>query len=279
MQLESFLRREKQVSRRTLSKCKRLGAITCGGKSIRTIDRVSPGDVIVLELPEEQGTAAPNPALRVPVLYESEHILVYNKPPEMPCHPSHGHYTNTLANAFAAAYPGTPFRCVNRLDRNTSGACIVAKSAYGAGFIQQAAEKGYIAAVTGRLTEGGTVDAPIARERDSVILRCVREDGKPSITHFTPLLWNEKYTLLEFRLETGRTHQIRVHMAYIGHPLAGDDLYGTETQDISRHALHCAWVHFPEPETGNAVTVSAPLPEDMRALFPGSYCFPAQNMI
>ncbi|MGN0592621.1 MAG: RluA family pseudouridine synthase [Ruminococcus sp.] len=265
MQLEAFLRREKQVSHRMLVRCKRQGHITRNGSPIRTIDLVFPGDEILLELPETEGTAVPNPALKVPILYKSPHILVYNKPPDMPCHPSHGHYT---ANVFAASHPNTPFRCINRLDRNTSGACIAARTAYGASFIQQKAEKTYLAAVTGILTESGTICAPIGRASDSVIRRCVCRDGKPALTHYTPLYGNEQYTLVQFRLETGRTHQIRVHMAYIGHPLAGDDLYGQPSEGISRHGLHCSAVRFPEPETGASVTISAPLPRDIAALFP-----------
>lgn len=274
MKLEDFLRREMQVSRRLLSKCKRMGTMTCNGSPVRTIDMVSPGDVIVLTLPEEEKGALPNPDLKVPVLYESRHIIVYNKPPDMPCHQSQGHYTDTLGNAFAVRFPDIPFRCINRLDRNTSGACIAAKTAYGAGFLQQHTEKCYIAAVTGSITECGTVDAPIAREQESVILRCIRSDGKPSVTHYKPLCKNEKYTLVQFRLETGRTHQIRVHMAHIGHPLAGDDLYGTPCEEICRHALHCAEVRFPEPETGEIAAVTAPIPDDMAALFPDmDFCF------
>lgn len=276
MKLEAFLRHEQQVSRRLLSKCKRLGTITCNGSPIRTIDMVFHGDVVILTLPEEEKGALPNPQLNVPVLYESEHIIVYSKPPEMPCHPSQGHYTDTLANAFAAQFPGVSFRCINRLDRNTSGTCIAAKTAYGAGFIQQHTEKCYIAAVTGCISEPGTVRAPIARMPGSVILRCVHPDGKAAVTHYKPLFGNGNHTLVQFRLETGRTHQIRVHMAHIGHPLAGDDLYGSPSEEIARHALHCAAVRFPEPETGETTAVYAPLPEDIAALFPGmNSCCPA----
>jgi 23S rRNA pseudouridine1911/1915/1917 synthase len=267
MRLERFLRHEAQLSRRTLIRCKQSGSITCNGMPIRTIDPIHDGDVIVLEVPEtSEGTVAPNPALCVPILYESTHLLVYQKPPYMPCHPSHGHYMDTLGNAFAARYPETPFRCINRLDRNTSGVCLVAKTAYGAHFVQGKTEKSYLAAVVGEIHHSGTVCAPIARQEDSVILRCVRADGKPAVTHFAPLMVRENQTLLRLVLETGRTHQIRVHMAQIGHPLIGDDLYGMPSEQIARHALHCKRISFPEPECDDVVTVTAPLPQDMQRI-------------
>ena len=119
--------------------------------------------------------------------------------------------------------------------------------------------------VEGVTPEEGTVDAPIARQQESVILRCVREDGQPSVTHFRRISGNERYSLLRFRLETGRTHQIRVHMAHIGHPLAGDDLYGGSRADINRQALHCCQISFTDPKLGNVTAVS-PLPEDIAVL-------------
>lgn len=268
MKLEMFLRREKQVSRRFLAKCKYHGSITRDGSQIRTIDTVYPGDVVTLSFPSARCTALPNPSLKVQVLYRSEHIIVYNKPPFMPCHQSYTHYTDTLANYFASKFPDIPFRCVTRLDRNTSGVCIVALTAYGAGFIQNKIKKHYLAAVDGKITESGTIDAPIARKDGTIMLRCVSESGKSAITHYIPICSNEKYTLVKLIPETGRTHQLRVHMAYIGHSLAGDELYGNISADISRHALHCASAEFPEPESGKIITVNAPLPEDIEVLFP-----------
>lgn len=218
--------------------------------------------------PDAEGTALPNSSLSVPVLYKGQHIIVYNKPPFMPCHQSHGHYTDTLANAFAAEFTGLPFRCITRLDRNTSGVCIAALTAYGAGFMQGRIKKSYISVVTGEIRECGVIDAPIARKEDSVMLRCVSDSGKPALTRYIPICSNGKYTLIKLMPETGRTHQLRVHMAYIGHALAGDELYGKTSPDISRHALHCNAAEFPEPESGKIITVNAPLPDDMKALFP-----------
>lgn len=267
MKLEIFLRRDMQVSRRLLAKCKYQGEILRNGSHVRTVDMVFPDDEIVLISPDAQGTALPNDSLRVPVLYRGEHIIVYNKPPFMPCHQSHGHYTDTLANAFAAEFGDVPFRCITRLDRNTSGVCIAALTPYGAGFVQGRIKKCYIAAAEGEIKEGGIIDAPIARKENSVMLRCVSESGKPALTRYMPIYSNGKYTLTRLLPETGRTHQLRVHMAYIGHALAGDELYGRAGEGISRHALHCISAEFPEPETGKMIKAEAPMPQDMRALF------------
>lgn len=268
MKLEEFLRREKQVSRRLLAKCKYHGSITCGGKNIRTVDTIHPGETVVLAYPTNECTAVPNPELKVSVLYRSRDIIVYDKPPFMPSHQSQGHYTDTLANAFANDYPQIPFRCLTRLDRNTSGVCAAALTAYGAGFLQGRIEKLYFGAVTGVLTGKGEVNAPIARVSDSVILRCVSGTGKSAVSLYERVLGNERYTLVRLTPVTGRTHQLRVHMAHMGYPLAGDDLYGEESEDIGRHALHCCALRFPCPETGECITVRSSLPEDIAALFP-----------
>lgn len=269
MKLEEFLRRNMQVSRRLLARCKYQGSIMRNGVHIRTVDTIFPGDEIVLTCPDASGRVQPNPSLDVPVIYRSEHLIVYNKPPFMPCHQSHGHYTDTLANAFAAEYPNLPFRCITRLDRNTSGVCIAALTPYGAGFIKDKIKKRYLAVAAGIIKNSGTVDKPVARRENSVMLRCVKDSGKPALTHYIPLFSNEKYTLVKLIPETGRTHQLRVHMAYIGHSLAGDELYGEETPDISRHALHCGYAEFTEPGTGERISLNVPMPEDMKRLIPG----------
>lgn len=267
MKLENFLRHDMQVSRRLLAKCKYQGSILRNGTHIRTVDTVYPGDEIVLISPDAESRVKANLSLNVPVLYRGEHLIVYDKPPFMPCHQSHGHYTDTLANAFAAEFTEMPFRCITRLDRNTSGACIAALSVYGAGFVQGKIRKSYIAAVTGIITGNGIIDAPIERKDNSVMLREVRADGKSAVTRYEPIYCNGKYTLVCLYPETGRTHQLRVHMAYIGHPLAGDELYGGDLSDISRHALHCNKVEFEEPESGRVITVKSELPGDIKALF------------
>ena len=263
--VEKFLMRQSGVSRRLLTRLKRQeNGITCNGAHVRTVDLVQPGSRVVLKT-QDDSFLEPNPLLSVPVAFESENVIVFDKPPGMPVHPSIKHRSDTLGNFFASQCPGLTFRAVNRLDRDTSGLCIIAKNAHAANILQGRCEKVYTAVVEGVTPEEGTVSAPIARQQESVILRCVREDGQPSVTHFRRIACNDRYSLLRFRLETGRTHQIRVHMAHIGHPLAGDELYGGSRTDISRQALHCCQLTFDDPKLGTITAVS-PLPEDIAAL-------------
>ncbi|MDD7516994.1 RluA family pseudouridine synthase [Ruminococcus flavefaciens] len=265
--LENFLVGKKGVSKRLLTKLKRQeGGITRNGVTIRSIDMVSAGDVIVLTL-EDDSFLEPNGSLNVPVAFENDSLVVFNKPSGMPVHPSIRHQGDTLGNYFAYRYPELTFRSVNRLDRDTSGLCIIAKDALAAKLLQGNCKKVYYAAVHGEIPEKGTIDAPIARERESIILRCVREDGQRAVTHYKRLKMNDKYSLAEIDLETGRTHQIRVHFAHIGAPLAGDDLYGGLRNDISRQALHCGRLSFNDPLSGEPITVDSELPEDIKALF------------
>ena len=265
--LEKFLTGQKGVSRRLLTRLKRQsGGITRNGELVRSIDEVRQGDVIVLHL-EDDSFLEPNSSLNVPVAFENESLVVFDKPSGMPVHPSIRHQGDTLGNWFAHLYPELTFRSVNRLDRDTSGLCVIAKDALAAKLLQGSCKKVYYAAVHGVIPESGTIDAPIARERESIILRCVREDGQRAVTHYKRLKCSGKYSLAEIDLETGRTHQIRVHFAHIGAPLAGDDLYGRLREDIGRQALHCGRMTFGDPLTGERITVTSELPEDILSLF------------
>lgn len=265
--LEKFLTGQKGMSRRLLTRLKRReGGITRNGQLIRSIDEVSRGDVIVLSL-EDESFLEPNGSLRVPIAFENESLVVFDKAGGMPVHPSIRHQGDTLGNYFAYLYPELTFRSVNRLDRDTSGLCVIAKDAFAAKLLQGSCKKVYYAAVHGIIPESGTIDAPIARERESIILRCVREDGQRAVTHYKRLKCNEKYSLAEIDLETGRTHQIRVHFSHIGAPLAGDDLYGGLRDNIGRQALHCGRITFTDPLTHEHITVSSELPGDIKALF------------
>ncbi|MBQ6181013.1 MAG: RluA family pseudouridine synthase [Ruminococcus sp.] len=229
------------------------------------MDTVYDGDEIVLRF-EDTSLLEPNPELDVPVAYESGSVVVFDKPAGMPVHPSIKHQGDTLGNFFAARYPELTFRPINRLDRDTSGLCAVAKDAFAAKLLQGNIDKVYYAAVHGVTDESGTIDAPIARERESIILRCVREDGQPAVTHFRRIAFNGRYSLEEIILETGRTHQIRVHFSSKGHPLAGDDMYGGSREDIGRQALHCGKLMFREPLTDEAVAVASELPREILSL-------------
>ncbi|WP_124099962.1 RluA family pseudouridine synthase [Ruminococcus sp. Marseille-P6503] len=250
------------VSRRLITTLKRIdGGITRSERTVRTVDRVSAGDEILLK-ERDLKTLEPNFSLSVPALYEDECLIVFDKPPFMPVHPSVKHQGDTLGNFFAARFPEVSFRPVNRLDRDTSGCVICAKSRYSAAKLQKSFEKTYYAVCCGHPPTEGRIDAPIARERASIIKRIVSPDGQPAVTNYRIAARNEKYSLAEIHLETGRTHQIRVHFSHIGFPLAGDDLYGGSREDYSRQALHCSSVSFIHPETGLRVSVSSPLPEN-----------------
>ncbi|MDD2956145.1 MAG: RluA family pseudouridine synthase [Oscillospiraceae bacterium] len=268
VRLDTYLRRQGVSSRmlRTL-KHSPLG-IQLNGAHARTIDLVRDGDRITLAPPPAQLEYEPC-SLPVEVLWEDDEAVVFNKPADMPCHPSKGHMNDTLANVFAAlcAQQGVqaPFRGVYRLDKNTTGVLVAAKTQYAAGQLMHSTRKTYLAIVCGVMRqELGTVDIPIVQPDPDMTLRAVGPKGQEAVTHYEVLARGERYTLVRLRLETGRTHQIRVHMSYIGHPLAGDEWYGGDMGLMTRHALHCEQVTFPHPRSGEPVTVVAKLPEDMR---------------
>jgi 23S rRNA pseudouridine1911/1915/1917 synthase len=197
----------------------------------------------------------------------------------MPTHPSHGHTDDTLANAVAYINKerNTPakFRPIGRLDRNTSGLSLIARHSISSSFLYYARQKGllhkkYIAILCGRIESDGhfhTVSTYMKREEDSVILRCVGESEEegayPAVTHWRLLFSCDEISIVEAIPETGRTHQLRVHFAHIGHPILGDDIYGTPSEHISRHALHAAFLSIPMPYTTEQISFTAPLPNDM----------------
>ena len=246
--------------------------ILLNGIHARTVDPIKPGDVLTCNLYDtESDNVVPKP-MPLDIMYEDEDILIINKPPHLPVHPSPGHVADTLANGVMAHYRESGeahmFRAVNRLDGDTSGVMCIAKNSYAhARLIDEMAEgelrREYEAIVEGEISEGGTIDAPIARV--DFIKRAVRADGQRAVTHYEPIDHLGKYTLVRLRLETGRTHQIRVHMSYIGHPLLGDWLYGIENKALfPRHALHSAYLRLVQPVTGRVMEFVPPMAEDMR---------------
>lgn len=260
--LQNFLR-YKGVSARLLKKLKRQeNGITRNGVLIRSVDIVKNGDVISLNTDDDR-FLEPNSELNVTVAYENEYVVIFDKPAQMPVHPSIKHQGDTLGNYFAYLYPDLTFRPINRLDRNTSGLCAVAKNPHSANMLQGNIKKTYYAVVCGQPEQSGTINAPIARENESIIVRTVRADGKPSVTHYKIIAQNEKYSLVEIHLETGRTHQIRVHFSYIGYPLAGDELYGGSLEDIQNHALHCGKLEFKDIFNGETIEVQSDIREEM----------------
>ena len=222
---------------------------------IRTVDRVTCGGIIEINIYEKVSEKIVPNDIPIEILYEDEDVLVVNKPSDMPTHPSAGHTENTMANAVMAHYQKNGethiFRAINRLDKDTSGIMCIAKNSYANAKLCKQIKDGtlkrkYRAIAMGDICQDGTVDAPILRE--SFIKRCVHPDGQRAVTHYKVIKHNEKYTLLELSLETGRTHQIRVHMAYIGHPLLGDWLYGESgDSEFIGQALHSSYLEFIHP--------------------------------
>ena len=247
------------------------GGFFCGGASVHTDYIVHPGQTVRFALPPEQQTDVVPQDIPLHIAYEDDFAAVLDKPAGIAVHPTLNYPDGTLANGWLH-YLQTQgrsgvFRPVNRLDKNTSGLVLCAQNAFAAPALAATAQKTYLAVAAGRLPQShGYIAAPIGRQGDSIIGRCVTPNGKYSLTEYTVLAENDRCTLAACRLHTGRTHQIRVHMAYIGHPLAGDSLYGGSVQDIARQALHCAVMRFQNPYTHAPVRVQSALPPDMAAL-------------
>lgn len=281
--VKQILKRRMGFSSRLLRRLKTEGKVMRNGLEVRLFADVIEGDVIQVDLPEEKCSFIPQD-IPIESVYEDEDLLVINKQPGVVVHPTKGHPTGTIANGLMRymEFTGRPFkiRFVNRLDRDTSGLLIIAKNSHCQNFMmkqmqQDKVEKTYLAVVHGVIREeNATIDLPIGRPDPDDVRRWVMEDGYPSVTHYSvmerfimPEAEAGGYTLVKLRLETGRTHQIRVHMAYTGYPLVGDTLYGHEDSDlISRQALHAASLSFFQPVSGDKITCEADLPEDMRIL-------------
>ncbi len=255
-------------------------SILKNGSPVYTTYRLDEGDSLTVTLPEEHGSENIVPVpMDLDIRYEDRDLLVVNKAAGVPIHPSQGNHDNTLANGIAW-YLGekgeaAAYRAINRLDRDTTGLLILARHALSACMLSEmvrthAIRRCYLAAASGLVPPEGVIDAPIARTCDSTIERCVDfERGDSARTHYRTLYYNRDTdcSLVELRLETGRTHQIRVHMKHIGHPLPGDFLYNPDYRLIGRQALHSWQLDFIHPIKKEPLHFEAPLPEDMRRLF------------
>ena len=258
--VKDFLRKHCFVSSRTLAKLKRTDmGITCNGEHIRSIDILHAGDMVELSFPKDNMYIEPVD-LSVETVYEDSQVIIFNKQPYMPVHPVKDYRLNTLANhtAFHAISMGENyiFRVVNRLDKDTSGLVLAAKNAYAAAFLKNHTDKLYIALCEGRIEGSGTIDEPLRLKEGHGIQREIGEGGVRAVTHYTAVKnYGDEYTLLEIRLETGRTHQIRAHFSCMGYPLAGDDMYGGSREKFPRQCLHCAEICFIHPESGKKIEV------------------------
>ena len=267
--VQTFLRKGHGFSSRMVVRLKyKENGITVNGERRRSIDRLKAGEELVLVLPEDT-IRVEQADIPLAVVYEDDTLMVVDKPPYLAVHPSAFKPEPTLANIVVGYYAkhgqSHAFRPTNRLDRNTSGLLLTAKNAHVAYALAHKVEKTYLAIVLGRLEGEGVIDQPIRIKEGSCITREVGEGGKESRTHYKALATDGEITLVRLWLETGRTHQIRVHMSWLGFPLAGDTMYGTDETVLPRHALHCTEMAFTHPLTGERVELHSPLPSDMKA--------------
>ncbi len=266
--VQTFLRQGHGFSWRMVVRLKHTeNGITVNGRLRRSIDRVNAGEQLVLRLPED-AIRVEEADIPLNVVYEDDSLLVVDKPPYLAVHPSAFKPEPTLANAVVGYYAkqgqSHAFRPTNRLDRNTSGLLLTAKNAHVAYALAHKVDKTYLAIVLGKLEGEGVIDQPIRVKDGCTITREVGEGGKESRTHYKVLATDGEITLVRLWLETGRTHQIRVHMSWLGFPLVGDTMYGTDETILPRHALHCAEMAFTHPLTGERVRLHSPLPPDMK---------------
>ncbi|MBR0507485.1 MAG: RluA family pseudouridine synthase [Clostridia bacterium] len=278
--IDSFLAENTAFTRSKLQGLIKSGAVEKNGKTVKPNAEVKAGDVIRLSVSPENGASAPEPEdIPLDVVYEDEDLAVINKPKGIVVHPAPGNSSGTLVNALlyrfgtlsgtgGDARPGI----VHRIDKMTSGLLVVAKNdaaheALAKQFALHTAHREYLCLVHGNLKEDdGTIDAPIGRHRTDRKRMAVVDDGRRAVTHWHVLQRFGTATLLDVRLETGRTHQIRVHMAYIKHPIIGDEVYGSGVSNlgIAGQALHGYRLTFVHPRNGETMTFTAPLPDEFR---------------
>ena len=276
--VKGILRGSLQLSYTLLKSLKwRENAILLNGQSVHVNAIVHAGDVVSVALSERtprEDLYCAN-AAKPDIVYEDDDLLVLNKPAGIAMHPKSGDASASSLAAMLTSYlgEGSVPHFVSRLDKGTSGLLIAAKNGYVHDRLRRALHSSdlrreYRAVAVGRVEPPcGVIDAPIGLAEGSIIRRCVRADGLPSLTEYETLQVNDRFTLLRLRPQTGRTHQLRVHMAYLGHPLAGDWLYGTEDKTlIARPALHSYELLFTQPVTGLELHFTAPIPQDMQRL-------------
>lgn len=276
LKIKDLLIDELNFSVRSISKMKRDKNIYKNGQPAKPTSMAKPGDIIEIEINEEKA-GFEGQDLGIAIVYEDQDLIVADKPPFMVVHPTKSHFDGTLANAITYHIgrigEDCRIRFVNRLDMNTSGLVAIAKNSYAHHKLsldmgQDRVHKEYLAIVEGIISQdSGTLDFPIYRETEDSISRVVDPRGQRSITHYRVLQRLEGASLVSLRLETGRTHQIRVHLSHIGHPIMGDDLYGRpDSSLIDRQALHAYKLIFDQPRLGDRIELKSSLPKDMVGL-------------
>lgn len=267
MAIRDYLR-DFGVSSALLTKLKRTeNGITLNGEFAKAITILKQNDILKISIADSGKMPTPNYCPDVSAVYDDEDIIVLNKPAFMPVHESRNHRGDTLANAYAyLAKINTAFRAVYRLDRDTSGLVLIAKNELAAAKLAGKIDKEYYAVCSGEIEGSGTIDLPIRRVEQSIITRGVFPDGERAVTHYESVKIINSNTLLKIKLETGRTHQIRVHLAHLGHALVGDTLYGEPSPIIDRQALHCKTITFTHPITNEIITLDSDFPDDFKGL-------------
>ena len=272
--LKQILLKDMGISLRLLYSLKKDKQIFVNKKFYKMHELVNIGDIIEINLPDEANEYDAED-MDIKLLYEDADLMVVEKEPFVVVHPTKGHQSGTLANGLIKLFKdksiNSKIRFVNRLDRDTSGILIVAKNSYCHSILTKddamhEMEKKYYAVVGGHLEkESGVIDLPIDKSEDG-IRRMVSEKGQRAVTRYKVIDKLKQATLLEISLETGRTHQIRVHFSHIGHPLLGDELYGGDMSLLNRQALHCFELGFYSPRKSEIIYIKSELPHDMREL-------------
>ena len=266
-----FLKNEAHLSSRLITSLKQVeSGIQLNGQHIRTVDTMKTGDILTINIPKDKNHIEPRNGY-LDIIYEDDDIIVINKSPLLAVHPTHNHQGDTLANLVAGhlekQHKTATFRAIGRLDKGTSGLILLALNSYCASRLSQTGiQKTYLAIAGGNFIGSGTIDRPIYRPDPMKTLRAVGENGEHAVTHWESLKFDDEMSLLKIHLETGRTHQIRVHFLSLGAPLIGDRLYGGEREDITHQSLHCHTMRFTHPVTKRLLTLCAPMSDDMKRL-------------
>lgn len=256
-----------KISKSLIIELKKGDFIHINGKHVTVRAIAKTGDVFTVTIPETQKSDVIPACGNLDILYEDDDILVVNKGANMPTHPTRRHVLDTLANIVCAYMgDGFVFRCVTRLDRDTTGVVLIAKNRYAAERLNSQIrnnliKKEYYGVCVGEISEGGEINTFIKRETPTLMKRIVADDGQWAQTIYSPVCTHPKGTLVKLIPITGRTHQLRVHMSHINHPLYGDDLYGTPI-DGARVLLHCKSIEFEDFKTNKTIRIEAPLPKD-----------------
>lgn len=276
--IRHYLKEEHKFSRRILKSIKNNGGIiTLNGSHVRLDKKLIAGDCLNVQFPKEEiGSRMVAEKMDLDIVFEDESILVIDKPAQVSTIPSHQHPNGTLANGILYHYKkeNLPYtvHVVTRLDRNTTGLVLIAKHRYSHSLFsllqkENQIQRTYYGIVSGKLEPmNGTIIKNIARKEGSIIERTVSDTGQEAITHYKTIHASKDYSLLDIQLETGRTHQIRVHFSSSGHPLVGDTLYGGSEKEIKRQALHCHHISFEHPFTKKKMDFHSPLPKDMKKI-------------